>query len=123
MMSSNRILVLLIVTVSLLGSLLAMQGCNKNGGGGPGDAALVAAGKTVYDANNCAKCHLIAGQGSSRGRDLTKVGADVNHTPQWIVEHVKNPRTHNPNSRMPAFQGKIEEKDLAALGAYLASLK
>jgi len=113
-----------VVSVTCVASLLLMMtGCGKNEGSAPSDANSVAAGKAVFDANNCAKCHSIAGQGNPRGRDLTHVGADPNHTAQWLIEHVKNPRAHNPNSRMPAFEGKISEQDLAALGAYLASLK
>lgn len=117
--------VLMVVSVAFAASLLVMAGCGKNEGSGSasGDANLIAAGKTVFDAQNCAKCHSIAGQGSPRGRDLTRVGADPNHTSQWLIEHVKNPRAHNPNSRMPAFEGKITEQDLNALAAYLASLK
>ena len=57
------------------------------------------------------------------GPDLTRVGADPTHTPPWLVEHVKNPRAQHPSSRMPAFEGRISDQDLAALGAYLASLK
>ena len=57
------------------------------------------------------------------GPDLTRVGADPSHTPQWLAEHVKNPRSQNPTSRMPAFEGKISDQDLLALGTYLASLK
>lgn len=118
-------IVLTVVSVAFAASWLVMAGCGKNEGGGSasGDANLVAAGKAVFDANNCARCHSVAGQGNPRGRDLTHVGADPNHTVQWLIEHVKNPRTHNPNSRMPAFEGKISEQDLHALGAYLASLK
>jgi hypothetical protein len=51
------------------------------------------------------------------------LGADPSHTPQWLADHVKNPKSQNPNSRMPAFEGKISDKDLQALGVYLASLK
>lgn len=117
--------VLTVVSVAFAASLLGIAGCGKNEGSGSasGGADLMAAGKAVFDANNCAKCHRIAGQGNPRGRDLTRVGADPNHTAQWLIEHVKNPRAHNPNSRMPAFEGKISEQDLTALGAYLASLK
>ncbi len=115
--------VLTVVGVAFAASLLVMAGCGKNEGGTQGNANPVAAGKAVFDANNCAKCHSIAGQGNPRGRDLTHVGADPNHTSEWLIAHVKNPRAHNPNSPMPAFEGKISEQDLAALGDYLASLK
>ena len=111
-----------------LGSVV-MIGCNKNQGdaassaGGPGNPALIAAGQTVFANNGCARCHSIGGQGGGRAPDLTKVGAEPGHTQQGLVEHVKNPRAHNPGSRMPAFEGKISDPDLNALGAYLASLK
>lgn len=133
------------VTASLtLIALLVAAGCSKNdsadnGGDAPppsppggartataprgGDAALVTAGKAVYAANGCARCHSIGGQGGRGGPNLSQVGAGAGHTPEWLAAHIKNPKTHNPSSRMPAFGGKISDKDLLALGAYLASLK
>jgi cytochrome c oxidase subunit II len=115
--------------VVLLASLLVIVGCAKNGGSASStaaaqsDAALITAGKAVFDANRCANCHAVGGQGGGKAPDLTRVGAEAGHTPQWLVEQVKNPRAHNPSSRMPAFEGKISDPDLLALGAYLASLK
>ena len=141
--------VLVAVSLTLL-TLLVAAGCTKNeengggsaappaasstpGGGGArpaatapqggGDTALIAAGKTVFAANGCAKCHAVGGQGGRGGPDLSRTGAQAGHTAQWLVEHIKNPKAHNPSSRMPGFQGKISDKDLLALGAYLASLK
>jgi cbb3-type cytochrome oxidase cytochrome c subunit len=58
-----------------------------------------------------------------KGPDLGKVGADPTHTPQWLAEHVRNPKIHKPQSRMPSYAGKIKEEDLLALADYLASLK
>ncbi len=94
-----------------------------------------AAVKKIFDAN-CARCHTmdgsqqpiggfagIAGRGAVRGPDLSKVGADPSHTTEWIVEQVKNPRRHNPQSRMPAFAGKIRDKELRELAEFLAGLK
>jgi mono/diheme cytochrome c family protein len=114
-----------------LGLLAAslVVGCTQSGGSGSSsaspqaDAAMVAAGRSVFDANGCARCHSIGGQGGRMGPDLTRVGAEPGHTPQWLVEHVKNPKSHNPSSRMPAFEGRISDRDLLALGSYLASLK
>lgn len=116
-------------SLTLVASLLALGGCAKNGGsaassqGAQNDPALLAAGKTAFDNNGCARCHSIGGQGGRMGPDLTRVGTDASHTPQWLVAHIKNPRTHNPSSRMPAFEGRISDNELLALGAYLASLK
>jgi cbb3-type cytochrome oxidase cytochrome c subunit len=57
------------------------------------------------------------------GPDLSRTGAAPGHTAQWLAEHVRNPKSHNPGSTMPAFVGKIPEADITALGDYLASLK
>jgi mono/diheme cytochrome c family protein len=108
-------------SLALAASSLLVIGCKGNGaaGGAPSDASLIAAGKGVFDANGCAKCH----SGGGRAPDLSHAGADPTHTPQWLAQHVKNPRSQNPRSRMPAFEGKISDPDLNALGTYLASLK
>ena len=81
--------------------------------------SAIAAGKAVFDANGCARCH----GGGGRAPDLSHEGSDPNHTPQWLAQHVKNPQSQNPRSRMPAFEGKISDQDLQSLGVYLASLK
>jgi mono/diheme cytochrome c family protein len=88
-----------------------------------GSATLIADGQAVFAANGCANCHAVGGQGGSKAPHLTRVGADAEHTPEWLIAHVKNPQVHKPDSRMPGFEGKINDKDLEALGAYLASLK
>lgn len=44
---------------------------HKDTGTVTGDAAK---GKQVYDANGCASCHIIDGQGGDAGPELTKVG-------------------------------------------------
>jgi len=129
-----------LLSIILLPSLLAITGCNKDtstptastGASNQttgatstdgGDKTLIDAGKTVFDANGCIRCHAVGGQGGEGGPDLTRVGADAGHTPEWIVAHIKNPKAHNPRSTMPAFAGKINDKDLLAIGAYLSSLK
>jgi len=85
--------------------------------------ALVAAGAKVYDATGCARCHSIRGRGGRSGPDLTRVARNPKHTPDWLAEQVANPQAHNPASRMPAFGQQLQEGDLQALAAYLASLK
>ena len=120
---------LVAANLALLAFLLATAGCTKSGGNAPGasarggDTTLVAAGQTVFTNNGCAKCHAVGGQGGRMGPDLSRVGAEAGHTSEWLVAHIKNPKAHKPASRMPAFEGKISDKDLLALGAYLASLK
>lgn len=118
--------------IPLLTLLLIVAGCGKDDGKAPPPAAPGAGpgagaspdGKAVFDANGCAKCHAIGDSGRRRkGPDLAKVGMDPEHTPQWLVEYVKNPKAHKPDSKMPRFEGKISEQDLRALGEYLAGLK
>lgn len=107
-------------------ALIFAAGCNSEGGAagaGGDDKALIASGLTVYNNNGCANCHSIGGQGGKKAPDLTKVGAEAGHTTDWLIAHVKDPKTHNPGSSMPSYQGKITDADLKALGAYLASLK
>lgn len=103
-------------------SATAGGGAAATGSGG-GDATLIAAGQAVFKTHNCGNCHGINGEGGGSGPDLSKVGAEAEHTTEWLIAHIKNPKSHNPNSPMPAFEGKISDKDLLALGAYLASLK
>jgi cbb3-type cytochrome oxidase cytochrome c subunit len=57
----------------------------------------------------------------NRGPSLSDVGSKRSR--DWIVEHIKNPKTHNPQSRMPALEGKLKPEDLNAVADYLASLK
>jgi mono/diheme cytochrome c family protein len=88
-------------------------------------------GRTIYEANGCARCHTIPGgesggsQGKGKGRshDLSRVGADPTHTVEWISDHIRNPKSHSPNSRMPAYKDKIQPQDLRNLAEFLASLK
>lgn len=124
-----------VVGLMIFAPLLALPGCTSNEtepspssstgstAGATGDSALIAAGQKVFEANGCGNCHAVGGQGGGRAPDLSKVGAEAEHTSQWLVEHIKNPKKHNPNSKMPPFEGKINDKDLLAIGAYLASLK
>ncbi|MBB5014257.1 c-type cytochrome [Rehaibacterium terrae] len=88
------------------------------------DTELLARGRAVYDAQGCARCHSIAGQGSPRS-PLDGVGARIPREllGDWVVgsEAVADelaPRVlaaKRPYAKMPA-------EDLAALVAYLASL-
>src|SRR5438876_882902 len=94
----NAMSVPLIAGFALMAALPVMQGCTKNennAASAPGAAApsaandptLIASGKTVFDANGCARCH----SGGGRAPDLSHVGADPSHTPEWLAQHVKNP--------------------------------
>jgi mono/diheme cytochrome c family protein len=87
-------------------------------------------GKKVFAASGCAKCHTLGvgggpglKKGRGRGPDLAKVGQGPTHTAEWVAEYIRNPKMHKANSRMPAFEGKINADDLRILAEYLAGLK
>ena len=62
------------------------------------------------------------GGGMGKGPELSKIGAKQNS--DWIVKHVRNPKAHSPQSKMPPFDSnKINDADLKSLGDFLASLK
>lgn len=121
--------------LSAFGTLLLLIGCSQtpssseSGSGGSGSSATasgdsaVETGRAVYASFRCAQCHQIGGQGGSGGPDLSRVGANPARTPEWLKEHIKNPRAHTPSSRMPSYEGKISDADLDHLVAYLGSLK
>jgi mono/diheme cytochrome c family protein len=98
----------------------ASPGRAATGAGATGGGDVADKGKAVFAANNCGNCHALNGQGGGKAPDLSKIGGE--HDATWIAAHVKDPKTHNPNSKMPAFD-KLSEDDLKALSDYLASLK
>ena len=108
-------------------------GANSTGGGSqpesdPSDK--FAGGKTVFRAQ-CARCHqtvAVTDQGGKKGRggrgpNLSTVSADPKHTKAWLTEHINDPKSHNPQSGMPKFAGRIKDDDMKSLVDYLASLK
>jgi hypothetical protein len=62
------------------------------------------------------------GPGMMKKVDLAHVGKE--HDVQWIEQHIRNPKSQEPRSRMPRFdENRINAQDLRALAEYLASLK
>ena len=136
-LSLRRPRALAVLRLIALTSLAPLVGCHQtapdpSGGSAPLAASsasgtlasgTLVAGQSVYQANGCARCHSLGGQGGRRGPDLSHVGADARHTPQWLTAYVKNPRQVDPGSRMPPFGDRIQAADLKALGGYLAGQK
>ena len=124
----------------LAGVILLIVGCNKPtdttpagpSPGGPGGPAGPAPGanasaKELFD-YHCLKCHRTGGYaaappGKRGGPDLSKTAADPDHTTDWIVEHIKNPKVHAPGSRMPNFEGQLTPEQMRKLADYVLSLK
>jgi predicted Zn finger-like uncharacterized protein len=90
----------------------------------------VMAGKNIYDSLDCSRCHTIGTTSAGgfrkepRGPSLARVGADTNHTVEWLSQQIRDPRSHRPGSRMPPYgEDKLSRENLRSLAEYLASLK
>jgi mono/diheme cytochrome c family protein len=124
----------------LAGVILLIVGCNKQTDtvstapppGGPGGPkgpppSANASAKELFD-YHCVNCHRPGGyanapRGKLGGPDLAKTARDPDHTADWIVEHIKNPKTHAPGSRMPNFEGQLTPEQMRKLADYVLSLK
>lgn|SRR5574341_1483189 len=77
-------------------------------------------GAMLFRTNRCIECHTIKGKGGSAGPNLTSVGQ--RRSRDYIIQHIKNPASHNPNTAMPSFSG-LPEADITDLANYLSRLK
>jgi mono/diheme cytochrome c family protein len=77
-------------------------------------------GAVLFRTHRCVECHDIKGKGGSAGPNLTYVGK--RRSRDYIVEQIKNPSSHNPNTAMPSFQN-LPETDIYDLADYLSRLK
>jgi mono/diheme cytochrome c family protein len=87
-------------------------------------ATTAARGAEVYVAQKCALCHSIAGKGNQRGA-LDDVGSRLtaDELRQWIVD-ATGMTEKTKAARKPVMRNyKLSNEDLAALVAYLESLK
>lgn len=89
------------------------------------DPEQLARGQAVYDENNCARCHSVAGQGSPRS-PLDGVGSRLNREElhDWVtgaesVQEELSPRAVTAKQRY----AELAEEQMAALLDYLDSLK
>jgi len=77
-------------------------------------------GKKVYAQYRCDLCHKIGDKGGAIGPELTHVGGKRDTL--WLAAQIRDPKSHNPNTQMPAFP-QITEGEIRALVDYLISLK
>jgi nitric oxide reductase subunit C len=77
-------------------------------------------GAQLFQKGRCKECHTINGKGGSSGPNLTIVGS--RRSREYIIEQIKNPKSHNPNSDMPSFS-QMPEQDINDLADYLSHLK
>jgi mono/diheme cytochrome c family protein len=75
---------------------------------------------SVY-ARFCVGCHVIDGEGGKDGPDLSHIGAKRDAA--FIERVIADPEAVNPDAEMPAFRKRLNDAELSAIAAYLASLK
>jgi cytochrome c oxidase subunit 2 len=95
----------------------------------PPDGSPAAKGKELFVRGQCVGCHTVQGvSAGALGPDLTHfgsrktlAGAMLPNTPEALARWLKNPPAVKPGSLMPDL--KLTDEEVAALVAYLASLK
>jgi len=75
-------------------------------------------GALVYQANQCAVCHMVNGVGMKVGPPLN--GLSKRRTRDWVERHFADPQKLSPGSIMPPY--KLSPKDLDNLTSYLFAL-
>ena len=106
--------------------LMSLAGSGAGAGESPSgvekkpSAEEIDKGKQVFQANGCSGCHKVNGQGGSIGPELSG-GTLKGKSRQWLADQVTNPKSHNPNSIMPAFTS-LSKDQLGNLVSYLMSL-
>ena len=90
------------------------------------DAKMVAEGKKVYTAKECAKCHMVAGKGNKIG-PLDGVGTKLTEADirKWFTDTVamEAKLDHKPKVKMSSKKVALSAAELDAIVAYMASLK
>ena len=93
------------------------------------DPAKVAAGKTAYETQKCATCHMIADKGGKLASKLDGVGGRLKEPDlrKWLMatEEMEAKLATKPKVSMSAFMKthKLTDADVTAIVAYMLSLK
>jgi len=78
-------------------------------------------GQQLFQSSGCIGCHTVNGQGGKVGPDLSDEG-NAGHSAQWLKTQIRNPKAHDPQTTMPAFD-KLTGQQVNDLVDYLESLK
>ena len=85
-------------------------------------SSIQRAGRSLYQSQQCAGCHRIAGQGGEEGPDLTTVG--LRHSSGWMHSFLESPSRFHTESRMPAYAPPaLSHQEIEELSQYLATLR
>jgi ubiquinol-cytochrome c reductase cytochrome b subunit len=83
-------------------------------------SAAAMPGAKLFSSLGCIACHSINGAGGSVGPELS--GDTVRkRDKKWLIEQIRNPKSHNPASIMPAFSS-LPEVQVNDLVDYLMTL-
>ncbi|MCX6020699.1 MAG: cytochrome c oxidase subunit II [Chloroflexi bacterium] len=103
----------------------------QNASPSPAADGLPARGRELFLSTTCQSCHAIRGASeplASAGPDLTHIGSRTTlaagvlpNTPDNLARWLRSPQEVKPGNLMPNM--RLTEEDIAALTAYLASLK
>jgi len=74
-------------------------------------------GARLFREKGCINCHSYKGQGGETAPDLTAV--TERRSKSWIRRQVRDPKSHNPNSAMPAFKD-LSNREINAIIKYLS---
>ncbi len=77
----------------------------------------VEAGRVSVQERACLSCHALGDEDGGLAPDLTYQG--LLRSPQWVAQHVADPRSHVPGSSMPSFWTSASEQ--RAIAVYLES--
>lgn len=128
----RRLVAMSVAAVTLLGLIgLTLAGHYSNPAGDQStsvpsavvpseQSANVAFGKALFQSQGCTACHVIHGRGGNVGPDLSAEG-EMGRSPEWLRTQIRNPKTHNAQSTMPAYVS-LTDKQVDQLVAYLLSL-
>lgn len=106
--------------VALMGTMTASVSAQS--------ATLVEAGKQLYASKECARCHMVKGKGNKMSKlDGVASKLSARDIARWLSASAEMEATldHKPKVRMSSRQSlkKLTEADVAALVAYLMTLK
>jgi len=76
-------------------------------------------GQRLFQQKGCIGCHSVAGQGGKVGPALDDVG--LRRTPEWMMQHFRDPQSVTPGSVMPKFG--FTETEARALTEFLLHLR
>jgi mono/diheme cytochrome c family protein len=76
-------------------------------------------GRRLFQLKGCIGCHTVAGQGGKIGPALDDVG--LRRTPEWMMQHFRDPQSVTPGSVMPRFG--FTEAESRALTDFLVHLR